>query len=181
MNNAAKMDLKSLLLFCFQLSARAAAQSISRDTLPNSTIVEILSAHSQLSSLLGLINSISLLVQQLNSADNFIFLAPTNEALSTWLATNPSSDYVEATLQYHLLNGTYASQSIPSTPVFIATALTNPSYCNMTGGQRVKASNKGYLAFDSGLNTTSSSLGLTTVSEKAPLSTQTTDGLVRTC
>jgi len=45
----------------------------------------------------------------------------------------------------------------------------------------VKASNKGYLAFDSGLNTTSSSLGLTTVSEKAPLSTQTTDGLVRTC
>jgi hypothetical protein len=37
-------------------------------------------------------------------------------------------DDIQATLQYHLLNGAFPSVSIPSTPIFVPTALTNQSY-----------------------------------------------------
>jgi hypothetical protein len=157
------MRLKRLLLICFQVSILATAQTLSRDILPRYTIPDILSSYSQLSRLSTLVESLPLLVQQFNSADNFTFLAPTNDAISSWLTTNRSMDYIQAALQYHLLNGTYPSASISSTPIFIPTALTNPSYCNVTGGQRVKASNNGHLAFSSALNTTSSTQGLITV------------------
>jgi hypothetical protein len=50
--------------------------------------------------------ALPLLVQQFNSADNFTFLAPINDAISSWLATNHSADYIQAALQYHLLKGT---------------------------------------------------------------------------
>ncbi|KAE9362913.1 FAS1 domain-containing protein, partial [Stipitochalara longipes BDJ] len=119
-----------------------------------------LSAHSELSSLSSLVNSLPHLVQQFNAADNFTFLAPTNTAISSWLSINRTQDYIQASLQYHLLNGTYPSASIPNTPIFIPSALTNVSYCNVTGGQRVKAYNEGQLTFDSGVNTTSNSISV---------------------
>lgn len=157
------MGLKGLLIACFQVSALVGAQ-----TIPREPILNILSTHPQLSGLSTLVNSLPLLVQQFNSADNFTFLAPTNNAISSWLATNRSSDYIQATLQYHLLNGTFPSASITSMPKFIPTALTNHSYCNVTGGQRVKASNNGHLLFGSALQTTSNALstvGVTASSE----------------
>jgi hypothetical protein len=154
------MSPKSLLLICFQVSILAIAQTISRDTLPNYTILDILESDSQLSHLSNLVESLPLLVQQFNSVDNFTFLVPTNEVISSWLATNRSMDYIQAALQYLLLNGTHPSASISSTPIFIPTAQTNASYCNVTGGQRVKASNNGHLEFGSALNTTSSTQGL---------------------
>ncbi len=158
------MGLKGLLIACFRVSALVGAQTIPRDTILN-----ILSAHPQLSSLSALVNSLPLLVHQFNSADNFTFLAPTNDAISSWLATNRSTDYIQAALQYHLLNGTFTSASIPSTPVFLPTALTNNSYCNVTGGQKVKASNDGHLSFGSALQTTSNALSTVgiTASSKA--------------
>lgn len=153
----ASMGLKVLLLACLRLSILAAAQTVTWAT----TIPNILSAHSELSTLSSLVNSLPLLVQQFNSADNFTFLAPTNAAISSWLATNRSTDYIQAALQYHLLKGTYPSVSIPSVPVFIPSSLTNKSYCNITGGQRVKASNtNGNLVFGSALQTTSNALSV---------------------
>lgn len=155
---SAKMELKCFLLLCFRVSIIAAAQATSRDTFSRDTILDVLAGQSELSRLSALVKSLPVLVQQFNSADNFTFLAPNNDAISSWLATNRSTDYLQAALQYHLLNGTYASASIPSTPVFVPTALTNASYCNITGGQRVKASNNGHLAFGSALNTTSNAV-----------------------
>jgi hypothetical protein len=42
-------------------------------------------------------------------------------------------------LQYHVLNGTYAANAVTNTSAFIPTALTNPAFANVTGGQRVQA------------------------------------------
>lgn len=147
------MGIKGLLIIFFLILALASGQGLPRDTILNA-----LSSSPQLSDLSHLVNSLPFVVQQFNSADNFTFLAPTNDAVSSWLATNRSSDDIQATLQYHLLNGTFPSVSIPSTPIFIPTALTNQSYCNVTGGQRVKAWNNGHLLFGSALQTTSNAI-----------------------
>jgi hypothetical protein len=154
------MGLELLLIGCFLISALVGAQAPAENT-----ILDIISTNPQLSDLSRLVNSHPFLVQQFKSADNFTFLAPTNDAISSWLATNPPSDDIQATLQYHLLNGTFPIVSIPSTPIFIPTALTNQSYCNVTGGQRVMVSNDGHLLFGSALQTTSnavSTVGITT-------------------
>lgn len=78
-------------------------------------------------------------------------IALTNGALSTWLSANRSSDLLEMTLTYHLLHGTYASVSLKDHPKMIPTALTNISYANVTGGQRVKAYNNEHFFLESGL------------------------------
>lgn len=143
------IDLKGLLILCSWVPTLVGAQ-----TLP-----EVLSVYSQqLSSLSALIKSSSAFNEQLKTADNFTFLAPSNDAISKWLAKNRSADYIQATLQYHLLNGTYPKASISSTPQFVASYLTNTSYCNVTGGQRVKVSNNGNLAFESAIQTRSNAL-----------------------
>jgi uncharacterized surface protein with fasciclin (FAS1) repeats len=152
-SNAAKMDLKSVILASLGIFILAATQ-----TVPKDTILAVLSAHSELSSLSSLVNSLPPLVQQFNVADNFTFLAPTNDAVLSWLTMNRTQEYIQASLQYHLLNGIYPSASIPSTQIFIPSALTNVSYCNVTGGQRVKAYNDGQLVFGSALNTISNAV-----------------------
>jgi hypothetical protein len=121
-------------------------------------IPQILSSHSQLSSLSSYVASFPRLAQEFKAADNFTFLAPTNDAISTWLAGNHSRDYIEATLTYHLLNGSYPSAYLSAVPLFIPSALTNTSYCNVTGGQRVKAFNDGNAVFGSALDTNSTVL-----------------------
>ncbi len=70
-------------------------------------------------------------------------LAPSNDALNALdgdtarLLTN--SDYLQALLNYHVLNGTYYNTSFGDDSVFIPTALTNETYTNVTGGQVVEA------------------------------------------
>jgi len=53
------------------------------------------------------------------------------------LATDPGA--VAALLSYHVLNGTFYSSQIKNISAFIPTLLTNASYANVTGGQRVQA------------------------------------------
>jgi uncharacterized surface protein with fasciclin (FAS1) repeats len=122
------------------------------------SIPQILSSRSQLSTLSSYIGSFPSLAQQLKTADKFTFLAPTNDAFSTWLTENHSRDYIEATLTYHLLNGSYPSAYLSATPLFIHSALTNRSYCNVTGGQVVKAVNDDRVVFGSALDTNSTVL-----------------------
>jgi hypothetical protein len=115
-------------------------------------ISEILSSNSQLSSLAAHLKAFPSLAQTFDSADNFTFLAPNNLALATWFATaNCSNDSIKATLEYHLLNGTHPSGTLSSTPEFLSTSLTNVSYSNVTGGQRLEASSNGHVMFKSGL------------------------------
>ena len=56
-----------------------------------------------------------------------------------------------------VINGTFASQQIPDTTTFVPTALTNESYTNVTGGQRVGVVRRdnGVTVFSgAGMNTT---------------------------
>lgn len=53
---------------------------------------------------------------------------------------------------YHVLQGTYPASAITNQSAFIPTALTNTSYTNVTGGQRVEAMTSGQnVEFVSGL------------------------------
>jgi uncharacterized surface protein with fasciclin (FAS1) repeats len=84
-------------------------------------------------------------VSALGSASNITILAPNNEALATFLnsstgeaaATNPA--LVTALLTYHVLNGSYPASAFTNTSQFLPTLLTNTTYANVTGGQRVEA------------------------------------------
>jgi hypothetical protein len=125
----------------------------SGDSLPQG-LLSSLAQYSQLSDLVTQIHSFANLLQEFTNADNFTLVAPTNDALSAWLSTNRSKDLLEATLTYHFLQGIYASASLIDGPKIIPTALTNASFSNVTGGQRVKAftnASNGHVVLESGL------------------------------
>ena len=55
-------------------------------------------------------------------------------------------------LSYHVLNGTYLASAVPENETFIPTALTDSTFTNVTGGQRVGAIRSGNnVTFYSGL------------------------------
>jgi uncharacterized surface protein with fasciclin (FAS1) repeats len=116
----------------------------SRDLLPSS-IIPTLESYSDLSTLSAYVNGSTKLYNLLNTATNFTFLAPTNDAITQWIAaqgnSTPAADIIEATLSYHLLNGSWPTVDFTSEPQFAATNLNNASYSNVTifpGGQRVE-------------------------------------------
>jgi hypothetical protein len=82
----------------------------------------------------------------LNTAKNFTFLAPMNDAIARWILqsqgnSTPSADVIEATLSYHIFNGSWPTVDFKDEPQFAATSLTNTSYSNVTifpGGQLVE-------------------------------------------
>lgn len=135
-------------IFWLLLSTSALAQRIP----------EILSTRPELSSLSNYISSFPSLEEQFSTADNFTFLAPTNDAFTKWLATNRTADYMEATFMYHLLRGVHTTVSINETPQFISSFLTNASFSNVTNGQRVGAYRNEHVLFESALKTTSTVL-----------------------
>jgi transforming growth factor-beta-induced protein len=51
--------------------------------------------------------------------------------------TDMTPDIIEGYLTYHLPNGGCPTISFEQEPPFVPTALTNSSYANVTGGQRV--------------------------------------------
>jgi uncharacterized surface protein with fasciclin (FAS1) repeats len=85
------------------------------------------------------------LLATLGNATNITVLAPSNEALADFLNSSAGTaaagipSAVEALLTYHVLNGTYPASAFTNTSQFIPTLLTNSSYANVTGGQRVEA------------------------------------------
>jgi len=70
---------------------------------------------------------------------------PSNQALGAFLNTSTGQELaadiglLQAVLQYHVLQGTYELSAITNMSSFIPTALTNMTYTNVTGGQRVEA------------------------------------------
>ncbi|KAE8444639.1 hypothetical protein EG329_014387 [Mollisiaceae sp. DMI_Dod_QoI] len=98
------------------------------------------------------------LVSSLGNATNITILAPNNDALDAFLkspagataATDPSA--VGALLMYHVLQGNYSASTFTNASQFLPTLLTNATYANVTGGQRVEASlNGSSVDFFSGL------------------------------
>ncbi|CEI65998.1 hypothetical protein FVEN_g4590 [Fusarium venenatum] len=123
------------------LSGLAAAQS-----RPNLTAA-IESENSTLSSLGALVAAQPSLLRDLGRLRNVTILAPSNDALEELLKDttvarmvddNPS--FVANLLSYHILNGTYYASNITDmdAPAFVPTHLTNSTYANVTGGQRVE-------------------------------------------
>jgi hypothetical protein len=54
-------------------------------------------------------------------------------------AASNGSDELGAILTYHILRGVHAELLLKGPPQFIPTLLTNQSFTNVTGGQRVEA------------------------------------------
>lgn len=88
------------------------------------------------------------LLRDLGRLRNVTILAPSNDALEELLKdkdvarmVSNNSSYVASLLSYHVLNGTYYAKNITDMdmPAFIPTMLTNSTYANVTGGQRVEA------------------------------------------
>ncbi|KAI1870581.1 uncharacterized protein JN550_005124 [Neoarthrinium moseri] len=100
--------------------------------------------NSSLSTLNSLLQSTGL-GPALNNLKNVTLLAPNNDALSALLnntdaaATLSDTGALTALLNYHVINGTFYADSFGNSSVFAATHLTNESYANVTGGQRVEA------------------------------------------
>ncbi|KAI1653999.1 Fasciclin-domain-containing protein [Daldinia decipiens] len=103
------------------------------------------SQNSSLSSLNALLASNSQFSESLNQLQNVTILAPSNDAFSALTINNETtslldnSDYLQAFLSYHILNGTYYNDNFGDESVFIPTLLTNRTYTNVTGGQVVEA------------------------------------------
>jgi hypothetical protein len=105
------------------------------------TLLQVLQTYSQLSSLSAYVNSSSTSTTLLANANNFTFLAPSNAAIASYLTQNPNvltQDLLAATLQYALLKGGYPSLSFSDRPIFVESYLSNASYTNVTGGQRME-------------------------------------------
>jgi len=104
-----------------------------------------LASNGDLSQLAALIGGQQSLLQSLGSASNITLLAPNNAALGTFLNSTQGKSLasnqgaIAALLSYHVLNGTYFASQIQNTSAFIPTLLTNATYANVTGGQRVQA------------------------------------------
>lgn len=132
-------------------------------------LFSLLAAHAQGQALLAFINetpalsSLAVLIDssptyhaQLSNLTNFTFLAPNNAAIAAWAPQNYTTDDVSSLLSYHVLNGGWPTALFSTVPQFIDTRLTNTSYCNVTGGQRVLASKaNAKVTFQSGNKTTS--------------------------
>jgi uncharacterized surface protein with fasciclin (FAS1) repeats len=117
-------------------AAGASAQSLA---------AALASQNASLSTLNSLLATQPGIVSALSNATDITILAPSNQALAAFLnssagaeaATNPSE--VANLLTYHVLTGTYPASAFTNTSQFIPTLLTNTSYANVTGGQRVEA------------------------------------------
>ncbi|KAI1157963.1 FAS1 domain-containing protein [Nemania serpens] len=100
--------------------------------------------NSTLSSLNAYLQQNPQLLQSIGNAQNVTILAPNNDAVNAAINnTDYSSPYIspgdiQALLSYHVLNGTYYASDISNTSQFISTLLTNTSFTNVTGGQRVE-------------------------------------------
>jgi uncharacterized surface protein with fasciclin (FAS1) repeats len=105
------------------------------------SLLGVLQSQPELSTLYGYVNASANATSLLNNANNFTFFAPSNTAIASLLASNPSAlspDLVDATLQYALVNGGFTSLSFTNVSQFVPTNLNNATYANVTGGQRLE-------------------------------------------
>jgi len=127
------------LLSLAALAASASAQQMMNLTAALGNTPEL----SNLTTSLGLYPD---LVSQLSQLSNITLLAPSNEAFAKLLNSSAGEAFqanntklITALFSYHILNGTYYASNVTNQSAFIPTALRNPQYTNVTGGQVVEA------------------------------------------
>ncbi|KAL9088005.1 MAG: hypothetical protein Q9165_006346 [Trypethelium subeluteriae] len=99
------------------------------------SVLDVLSSQSNLSQVRLLIASLPQFSEQLNASNVFTFLAPSDNAIATWLnSSSPSNDSIEATLRYHLVFPTITSADVREQPAFYPTALNDTAFTNVTIG-----------------------------------------------
>lgn len=105
------------------------------------TLFDVFNTYPQLSGLKSYVNASANVTSFLQNANNFTFLAPTNDAITTFTSqtgTNLTPDTLLATLQYSLLQGGFPTLSFTNNSLFVQSNLYNGTYANVTGGQRVE-------------------------------------------
>lgn len=130
--------MHSKLLSLAAFASLAAAQAMN--------LTAALSSNPNLSNLTQFLGLYPNIVAQLSTLSNVTLLAPNNDAF-TKLLSGPAAAQINAQdtalinalFSYHVLDGTYRSTDIKSTPAFVPTALVDPAYTNLTSGQRVEA------------------------------------------
>ena len=110
-----------------------------------------------MSSLNDLVGNYPDFAAALASREDATILAPSNDALETLMNSDAASmldndQFVQALLNYHVINGTVYASNITQTPIFAPTYLNSSMYSNVTGGQVVEARREdGEVQFVSGL------------------------------
>ncbi|KAI9693494.1 MAG: hypothetical protein M1820_009230 [Bogoriella megaspora] len=126
------------------------------------SLADVLAGTPDLSTLTSALQQFPDLLTTLNGTSNITVLAPNNAAFDALFATpagqaaQNDAGLLEAVLEYHVVDGVFPASSIPATGAFVPTFLTNTSYTNVTGGQRVEGiSANGGVTFISGGKATS--------------------------
>merc|ERR1712072_873028 len=120
-------------------------------------LTALLSSTDSLSSLNDLVGNYPDFAAALASREDATILAPSNDALETLMNSDAASmldndEFVQALLNYHVINGTVYASNITQTPIFAPTYLNSSMYSNVTGGQVVEARREdGEVQFVSGL------------------------------
>jgi uncharacterized surface protein with fasciclin (FAS1) repeats len=123
------MELKA---FCFLIFV---------SQVQSQALLSVLQEHPELSTFNHYVNASTSLTSLLSTVDNVTLLAPSNTAFQAWTSNQSpalSDDQMEASLMYHLVHGVFPAVSFSKRPQFAGSFLTNTSYANVTGGQRVE-------------------------------------------
>jgi hypothetical protein len=123
------LRIQSLCCF-FEHSSAITLLGVIQSTPQLSTLNTLLSAKSSIN-----------ITNFLSTANNFTFLALSNDAIARFNAIGPNNltgDLLTATLQYSLLQGEFPTTSITSLPQFVQSYLVNPTFANITSGQVVE-------------------------------------------
>jgi flagella basal body P-ring formation protein FlgA len=115
------------------------------------SLLDISSLRPDLSLFFSYVNASPSLKLQFAAADNFTLLAPTNEAVLSFLDTSPSPSLIDATASYHLLQGAHSSASVNASGTVFVSNLNDTAFVNITQGQSVKAFNNGTFFVESWL------------------------------
>ncbi|KAI9708946.1 MAG: hypothetical protein M1820_003640 [Bogoriella megaspora] len=97
------------------------------------SVLDVLSSQPDLSRVTSLIAGFPQFSKRLNASFDFTFLAPSDDAIAVWLNSSALSDgFIQATLEYHLVDATMPSADIVGQPNFYFTALNDTAYTNIT-------------------------------------------------
>jgi uncharacterized surface protein with fasciclin (FAS1) repeats len=129
--------MHSKLLSLAAFASLAAAQTMN--------LTAAITSNPNLSNLTQYLGLYPQIVEKLSTLTNITLLAPSNDAF-TKLLSGPAAAQINAQntgliaalFTYHVLDGKYLSTAITTTPAFIPSILVDPTYTNLTSGQRVE-------------------------------------------
>jgi hypothetical protein len=105
------------------------------------SLLEVLVAEPDLSTLFSRVNSSAVLAPLLGAADDYTFFAPSNNAIDAFLQTqlNATSEAAfQALIQYSLVKKAFTEVTFTETPQFAKSNLVDAQYSNVTDGQVVE-------------------------------------------